>query len=542
MKTIFEPGRRCGEAYDIANRIFQGPNTETYTAIHRVTRQTAIVTCSRFLHVDGDPPSEATFNSTADKLAVLAIDDLPRTYGHGVNDGVYWIASQFLDEPTILEMHAQRKDKSPEWHIIDALAVAIRVRTILEQAHAFGVLHGNLRPACILIRGLPNDCDPCLLELGYADLFVLNRTAACASPRYRPPEQIAGAPIDARSDIYSLGMTLYHLIAQAPPYEDKAPVSTSPRLLEMAMRELPTPLPELQKFCPTSVWKFVAKAIDKDPANRFQSVGEFGDALEDLTNAVLRDRHIGAFVREQERALAAQARARGQASEPNETRYAPRPDGSAPTTVPPGADTKRRIQKALAQARAGIVAGNTSPAPKTPRNDGLPSGGRRAADEADPDSAPVTLHSAHQGAAQGRRRVPRSPWVLRVALAGVALVAGGLAARVAFTRAPARPSAAVAWHPPPLPAPAPTLPEASTPAPAVTMAPTPPTASAIAPHAPAVTSAPVPHIRRAAPAAPSPRTSATVPEPTPTGSASDPCVSTLFLCPGADPTTGRDTD
>src|ERR1044072_4377437 len=106
MKPIFNTGALCGGTYGIATLIHQGPNTEAYSAAHRITGQSAIVTCSRFLHVAGDPPSVETFKATAEKLAALAIDDIPRIYGYGVHDGVYWIASQFLDEPTIIEMHA----------------------------------------------------------------------------------------------------------------------------------------------------------------------------------------------------------------------------------------------------------------------------------------------------------------------------------------------------------------------------------------------------------------------------------------------------
>ncbi|HLM75591.1 MAG TPA: hypothetical protein VK459_22915, partial [Polyangiaceae bacterium] len=90
MKSILQPGRRCGGTYDIANLIHQDPHAETYTAFHRVTREAAILTCSRFSHVEGDPPSEATFIATAEKLAALAVGEVPRIYGFGVNDGVYW--------------------------------------------------------------------------------------------------------------------------------------------------------------------------------------------------------------------------------------------------------------------------------------------------------------------------------------------------------------------------------------------------------------------------------------------------------------------
>ncbi len=537
VKPIFKPGQRCGETYEIVGLIHLGPAAETYAALDRVTGKAAILTCSRFSHVEGDPPSEAAFVATAEKLAALAVAEVPRIYGFGVSGGVYWIASQLFDEPTILEMHAKRQDESPEWRILDAIATAIHVQLILGKAHALGVLHGSLRPACILIRGFPNDYAPCLLELGYADLFMLNRAAAQASPRYRPPEQIAGDPIDARSDLYSLGMSLYHVIAQAPPYADKAPVSTSARLLEMVAQELPTPLPELTKHCPTIVWDFVAKAIDKDPARRFQSADEICEALGVLAAQILKDPDVGEFVREQERTPAAELRAKG----PSDTRDAQRVlDGLAgPTTVPPGADTKRRLRAALAQARAGLLGGKPSSGPRTPRNDGQPTSAPRPA-EIDPDSDPVTLPSAHRGVTEGSPPggARRPAWRARVALGGSALVVGGLAALVMVARVRTTPSTAVAWPAPPLMLPE--LPMAATHAPVV---PAPqPASSAVEPSAPAVIPAPARLRRarpRAAPPAPSPHGSATVPEAPPTGSATDPCKSTLFLCPGTDPSPGR---
>ncbi|HZF54245.1 MAG TPA: protein kinase [Polyangiaceae bacterium] len=541
VKPIFKPGRRCGETYEIVSLIHQGPNAETYAAFHRVTQKTAILTCSRFSHVEGDPPSEAMFVATAKKLAALAVDEVPRIYGFGVSGGVYWIASQFFDEPAIVEMHALRQDKSPEWRLLDALAVGIHVQSILEKAHALGVLHGSLRPACILIRGLPNDCNPCLLELGYADLFMLNRAAAQASPRYRPPEQIAGSPIDARSDIYSLGMSLYHLIGQAPPYADKAPVSTSARLLEMAERELPTPLPDLTKHCPAIVWEFVAKAIDKDPTRRFQSADEIGDALEVLINQILENRNVDPIAREQERKLAAELQAKGQARMSARDAQRVLDDSAEPTTVPPGADTKRRRRAALAQARAGLLGGDPSSRPRTPRNDVQPTSAPRPA-EIDPDSDPVTLPSAPQGVASPPGGARQPAWRARVALGGSALVVGGLAALVTVAHVPATPSAAIAWPAPTLMLPE--LPTAATPAPVVP-APQPPS-SAVEPPAPAVIPAPARLRRvrpRAAPPAPSTHGSATAPEAPPSGSATDPCNSGPFLCSGSEPLPGQiDTD
>jgi hypothetical protein len=547
MKPIFKPGRRCGGTYDIKSLVHQRPTAETYAAAHRVTGEAAIVTCSRFSHVEGDPPGEAAFMATAEKLASLAVSEAPRIYGFGVSSGVYWIASQSFDDPTIVEYHARQQDKPPRWRILDALSVAILVQAILEKAHALGVLHGDLRPACVLTCGLPNDCDPRLLELGYADLFMLNRAAARASPRYRSPEQLAGDPIDPRSDVYSLGMSVYRLIAQAPPYADKAPVSNSARLLEMAERELPTPLPELTKHCPRSVWELVAKAIDKDPARRFQSAGEMGDALGQLADQIVEERGTGALLTEQERELAARLPGKGQVV--TAPRPAPRADAGSgePTTVPPGVDTKRRVHAALVQAREGALTKDAGNPSATPRNDGRPSGAPRVADP-DPDSEPVTLPSAHQGTEKApARRARRPAWRARIALRGSVLAAGGLAAGglavgglaalAMVARAPVRPSVAIAW-----PAPSLMLPEApasATPEPIVTAAPAPhPTGSAFrrAP-APEASSAParLPHIRAgAAPPAASSVGSETRPEQSASGPASDPCMNE-FLCPGADP-------
>jgi hypothetical protein len=450
---IFRPGQRCGDFYDITAGLSAEPGAmaESYLAIHRSTRERVIVTCSRFAHVEGDLPSAEAFRARVEKLRALAIDNIAKIYDHGVHDGVYWVASQVIDDPTVVEMHLQRKDKSPEWFVLDSLAVALRVCTILEAASEMDAHHGSLRPACILIRGLPSDCDPFLLEMGHAEIFMLTPSAARATPRYRPPEQLTGGALDARSDIYSLGMCMYHLIANAPPYADEAPASEPVRLQALVLREMPPALTKAA-YCPEAVWRLVERAIAKDPLKRFQSWEELTAELEAVITRVLNEGPMAAFVRDQERQLAENTRAH---EARRRARGAPLDGSREPTTIPPGPDTRRRILAALRNARATVArravgvrgaeppaALEPEPAPvRTPRNTAL--------QHRDRDSKPVTLPSRQLtvvGVQHGAPRDLLGARRARVAAVALAVLAGAAIGFAAFTHysepiAVARPAA-----------------------------------------------------------------------------------------------------
>lgn len=349
---IFKPEQRCGGAYDILR--FLGGNSahESYLATHSATRTRAVLTCSTFQHVKGDPPSADAFHEWVERRRRFLAEGVPKIHGGGVDSGVYWVAEQHIDAPKASEVvgHRRTQPLSPEWVVLDALAAAALVAFILRAAHEMKIQHGGLTPQCILIDGLPDRYDAVLLGLGRAELFMLDARAARLEPRYRAPEQLEDGVIDARSDIYSLGMVLYALIAGAPPFADRQPADLD-ALCALAEREAPRPLPEIA-FCPGALWSFVARMTAKDPRDRFQTWNEMLASLEETSSQVLRNPRVMAVVREHDEQVR-QVRNEVAGQDEPRNRAAPAADlANGPRTVPPGPETRRQVTLALTRLRS----------------------------------------------------------------------------------------------------------------------------------------------------------------------------------------------
>ena len=147
----------------------------------------------------------------------------------------------------------ERLDRERQLPIAESLRIAADVAGALAATHARGVVHGDVRPEHILLSG--GDSAAVLAGLGAADL--------ASDVTYRSPERAAGHPADARSDVYSLGLVLYEMLAGELPGDPVVPLRAGRR-----------PVAE-------DVELIVAQAIAADSADRFESAGQFADALRD---------------------------------------------------------------------------------------------------------------------------------------------------------------------------------------------------------------------------------------------------------------------
>jgi hypothetical protein len=173
-----------------------------------------------------------------------------------------------------------RLNREKQLPIEDALAITRQVASALDYAHRHGVVHRDIKPENILIQ----EGEAMLTDFGIA-LAVkeaggnrLTETGlSLGTPQYMSPEQATGdRQLDARSDVYSLAAVLYEMLAGEPPVTGP----TAQAMIAKLMTERPTHLRVVRESVPDVIDAAVAKALDKTPADRFASAGDFVRALE----------------------------------------------------------------------------------------------------------------------------------------------------------------------------------------------------------------------------------------------------------------------
>jgi len=204
-------------------------------------------------------------------------------YDSGEAGGYLYYVMPYVDGDS-LRTRLARERQLP---IDDALRISREVADALSYAHARGVVHRDIKPENIL------------LEAGHAVVadFGIAKAVATAgqataltatgmsvgTPSYMSPEQSAGDPdLDGRSDLYSLGCVLYEMLAGQPPFSG----ATVESVVRQHVLTPPPPVTQFRPAVPAPVADAVARALAKNPADRFNPVGQFAAALSDTSHAV----------------------------------------------------------------------------------------------------------------------------------------------------------------------------------------------------------------------------------------------------------------
>src|SRR6185369_8977791 len=160
----------------------------------------------------------------------------------------------------------------------DALRIAVKLCGALETAHRTGTLHRDIKPGNVLVNDYG---DPRLSDFGTARIVGGYRTVTgffTGTLSYPAPEVLAGKPPTVEADVYSLGATLYALIAGQAAHER----NTDEELIAHYLRITSQPVPDLRDHgIPADVCSAIEKAMSLEPANRFQSAAEFGRAMQE---------------------------------------------------------------------------------------------------------------------------------------------------------------------------------------------------------------------------------------------------------------------
>jgi serine/threonine-protein kinase len=191
---------------------------------------------------------------------------------------IYYIVMEYVDGKT-LKAVIKEKGSLPA---AQALPIFLQVLDGIAYAHSQGVVHRDIKPSNIFLTihqtAKIGDFGIAKVE-GIEGLTRVGTTLG--SPVYSSPEQLLGKKVDERTDVYSLGITLYRMLTGAPPF--KAPEGSDYELIKQTIDAVPQKPSAVNPAIPAPVDAVVMKSIAKDPGQRFQHVKEFKTAVQQLT-------------------------------------------------------------------------------------------------------------------------------------------------------------------------------------------------------------------------------------------------------------------
>ncbi|MCA9706965.1 MAG: protein kinase [Myxococcales bacterium] len=231
-------------------------------------------------HLLGDESSQARFAAEAHNCASLNHPNVVSVVDYGrTAEGVTFIVMEYIKGIT-LERVITEQFPLPRERIVD---LTLQILAALTEAHGLGILHRDLKPENILVQQLRTHGELAkVLDFGIAKLMdnpngpgLTSAGMVCGTPEYMSPEQARGHKLDARSDLYAVGIILYQMLAGRPPFESESAVE----ILHKHLHEEPIPPSRLRGVAPDPLEAVCLRALSKDPSNRYESAMEFREEL-----------------------------------------------------------------------------------------------------------------------------------------------------------------------------------------------------------------------------------------------------------------------
>lgn len=256
---MVNPGMMVSERYEIIDRVGAGGMADVYKAKdHRLNRFVAIKILKQ--EYSNDAKFVAKFRAEAQSVAGLSHPNIVNVFDVGDDDGLHYIVMELVEGIT-LKKFIEKKGKLD---IKEAVGIAVQIAQGMEAAHKNHIIHRDIKPQNIIIskEGKVKVTDFGIAKAATSNTITSN---AMGSVHYISPEQARGGYSDEKSDVYSLGVTMYEMLSGKVPFEGDSTVTVALAHIQETARTLK----EIDPDVPLSLSKIIEKCMQKKPDMRY---------------------------------------------------------------------------------------------------------------------------------------------------------------------------------------------------------------------------------------------------------------------------------
>lgn len=262
-------GMMIGDRYEIQEKIGTGGMSDVYKAKdHKLNRPVAVKVLKQEFSENANFVSRFTVEAQA--AAGMMHPNIVNVYDVGEENGTHYIVMELVEGIT-LKKYIEKKSRLS---VKEAVSIAIQVSMGIEAAHNNHIIHRDIKPQNVMIS---KDGKVKVTDFGIAKAVSSNTITSnvMGSVHYTSPEQARGGYSDAKSDIYSLGVTLFEMLTGRVPFNGETTVA-------IAIKHIQEPMPSPREYVaeiPISVEQIVLKCTQKSPDRRYQTMSELIDDL-----------------------------------------------------------------------------------------------------------------------------------------------------------------------------------------------------------------------------------------------------------------------
>lgn len=262
---MLRKGMFLADRYEIIEQIGTGGMSDVYKAkCHKLNRFVAIKVMK--LEFSEDKTFVSKFRAEAQSVAGFTHPNIVNVYDVGDENGIYYIVMELVEGIT-LKKYIEKRGRIP---FKEAVSIAIQVANGLDAAHKHNIVHRDIKPQNIIIskEGKVKVTDFGIAKV--ASSSTINSSSTMGSVHYISPEQARGGYSDARSDLYSLGITIFEMLTGTVPFDGDSTVAVA---VQHIQDEIPAPSTVTDDI-PLSIDRIVLKLTQKKPDRRYQTAAE----------------------------------------------------------------------------------------------------------------------------------------------------------------------------------------------------------------------------------------------------------------------------